>query len=88
MKNIKIKELKNGQVLFGKGESGEFHDFKCWGDPTFVNGVWTIDCTDSGDYCYTFTEEDEGVLFEAEYEDRTFRSGKKYKIAVAPKESV
>ena len=88
MKNIKIKELKNSQVFFGKGNSGEFHDFKCWGDPALVNGIWTIHCTDSGDYCYTFTEEDEGVLFEAEYEERTFHSGHVHKVAVAPKESV
>lgn len=68
---LKIKDLKRNQVFYGKGRSGEMHSFKVWMYPTEVNGVWTVDCTDTGDYCFTFTEEDEAILFLKEHLDDT-----------------
>lgn len=83
---LKIKDIKNAQVFYGKDSKGEYHDFKAFGDATFVNGSWAVDCTDSGDHCYTFEEVSEEHLYPAEYEQRVGRvSGKTYTIAVPPK---
>ncbi len=60
---LKIKDLQRNQVFYAMDSSGEAYSFKVWMYPTEVNGVWTVDCTDSGDYCFTFTEEDEAILF-------------------------
>lgn len=84
---LSIKDIKNNQVFYGKDSKGEYHDFKAWDDATFVDGKWIIDCTDSGDYCYTFDESDEYRLFAAEYEQKKGRvSGRMYTVAVPPKD--
>jgi len=60
---LKIKDLQRNQVFYAMDSSGEPYSFKVWMHPMQVNGMWTVDCTDSGDYCFTFTEEDETILF-------------------------
>lgn len=60
---VRVEDLKNGQYFVAVDERGNFHEFKCWGDPMLVKGKWTIDCTCSGDCCYTFTEDDDSILF-------------------------
>ena len=60
---LKIREIKNSQVFYAMDNNGEPYSFKAWGEPVSVNGIWTVDATDSGDYSYTFTEEDEVILF-------------------------
>lgn len=83
---LKIKDIKNSQVFYGKDSKGEYHSFKAWGDASCVNGVWEVECTDSGEYCYTFDETDEYTLYAAHYERRQGRvSGKTYMAAVPPK---
>lgn len=88
---LKIKDIKNAQVFYGKDSKGEYHSFKAFGDAFYVatslQGTWCVECTDSGDYCYTFEEVSEEHLYPAEYEQRVGRvSGKTYTIAVPPKE--
>lgn len=60
---LKIKEIKNGQVFYAIDNNGEDYSFKAWGAPSLVNGVWTVEAEDSGNYSYTFTENDETILF-------------------------
>lgn len=60
---IRVEDLKNSQYFVAVDKHGEFHEFKCWGDPMVVKDKWIIDCTCSGDYCYTFTEDDDSILF-------------------------
>ncbi len=60
---LKIKDLQRNQCFYAMDTNGEPYSFKVWMRPTEVNGIWTVDCTDSGDYCFTFTEEDEPILF-------------------------
>ena len=60
---LKIKELKHGQVFYAMDNDGQDYSFKAWGEPSFVNGVWTIEAEDRGNYSYTFTENDETILF-------------------------
>lgn len=60
---LKIKDIKHLQVFYGIDDNGEFYSFKAWGDPVMVGGVWTIEAECRGNYCYTFTENDESILF-------------------------
>lgn len=60
---LKIKELIHGQVFYAMDSDGQDYSFKAWGEPSFVNGVWTIEAEDRGNYSYTFTENDETILF-------------------------
>lgn len=60
---LKIKNIKNNQIFYAMDDNGEPYSFKAWADPMLISGVWTVDATDSGDYCYIFTEEDESILF-------------------------
>lgn len=60
---LKIQELKRNQVFFGKDVKGNAYEFKVWMEPYLAGGFWSVDCTDSGDYCFTFTEDDEGILY-------------------------
>lgn len=60
---IRIKDLQRNQRFYAKNCKGEPVEFKVWMYPTEVNGKWAVDCTDDGDYCFTFTEEDESILF-------------------------
>lgn len=62
---IDIKSIKNAQVFYGKGADGSPYRFKAWGDAqqSSVNDGWFIDCTDEGDYCYTFNQDDEHILY-------------------------
>lgn len=60
---LKIKDLKNRQRFYAMDADGEPYSFRVWMEPTKVNDIWTVDCTDEGDYCFTFTEEDEKILF-------------------------
>jgi len=64
LKPVRVQDLKNSQYFVAVDKHGGFHEFKCCGDPMVVKGKWTIDCTCSGgDYCYTFTEDDDSILF-------------------------
>ena len=63
---LKIKSIMNSQFFYGKDKNGEPYEFRAYGDPFFVDGVWNVEATDAGDYCYTFTEEDEEILYAAE----------------------
>lgn len=67
MKAIKVKSLKNSQIFFIKTDTGQYHDFKCWDDPFPICGKWVVDCTCAGDYCYTFTEDEEPNIFVEDY---------------------
>jgi len=60
---LKIKDLKIRQRFYAMDSQGEPYGFTTYGSPAEINGVWTVDCTDDGDYCFTFTEEDEAILF-------------------------
>lgn len=60
---LKIKDLKTRQRFYAMDSSGEPYGFTLYMEPMLINGVWTADCTDDGDYCYIFTEEDEAILF-------------------------
>lgn len=60
---LKIKDIKNSQVFYAIDNNGEPYSFKAWGSPVLVNGDWIVEATDSGDYSYTFSEEDEKILF-------------------------
>ena len=60
---LKIKELKHGQVFYAMDNDGQDYSFKAWGEPSFVSGVWTIEAEDRGNCSYTFTENDENILF-------------------------
>lgn len=61
---LKVKEIKNAQVFYGKSSNGSPYRFKAWGDARLdADGFWELDCTDEGDYCYTFTESDEAILY-------------------------
>lgn len=60
---LKIKEIKHGQIFYGIADNGEPYGFKAWGDAAMVNGVWTVEGEDTGNYLFTFTEEDEPILF-------------------------
>ena len=60
---LKIQELKRNQVFFGKDTRGRAYEFKVWMEPYLAGGSWSVDCTDSGDYCFTFTEQDEAILY-------------------------
>lgn len=60
---LKIKDIKNNQVFYAMDNNGEPYSFKAWASPVLVANTWTVEATDCGDYCYTFTEEDEGILF-------------------------
>lgn len=63
---LKIKELQRNQVFYGKDSKGEPYRFKVWMYPTEDDGIWSVDCTDEGDFIFTFTEDDEPVLFLSE----------------------
>lgn len=60
---LKIKDLKQNQRFYGKDSQGNAYDFKVWDVPYKDDGVWAVDCTDGGDYCFTFTETSEAVLY-------------------------
>jgi hypothetical protein len=61
---ISIKDLKNGQIFYGKGNKGQPYRFKSWENPYLdIEGYWAIDCTDEGDFCFTFNTKSEPVLF-------------------------
>lgn len=60
---LKIKDIKNSQTFYAADDNGEAYSFKAWAAPMIVNNVWTVDAEDSGNYLFTFTEEDESILF-------------------------
>lgn len=60
---LKIKDIKHGQVFYGMSDNGEAHSFQAWKQPFLLNNLWSIEAEDSGNYSYTFNEEDEGILF-------------------------
>lgn len=62
---LPIKDIKNSQVFYAKASDRSPYSFKAWGDSYQCNedGLWTIECTDSGDYCYTFIQTDENILY-------------------------
>lgn len=60
---LKIKEIKHGQIFYGIDDNGEPYGFKAWGDATRIDGVWTVEGEGRANYSYTFTEEDEPILF-------------------------
>lgn len=62
-----IKDIKNSQVFYGKGKDGSPYRFKAWGDAKQDEfGMWEIECTDEGDYCYTFDTLDQHILYPTE----------------------
>lgn len=66
---LKIKDIKNSQFFKGLDTTtGKYWEFRAWGDPALVSGVWTVEATDAGDYGYNFTEEDEAILYPDDYE--------------------
>lgn len=60
---LKIKDIKNSQTFYAMDNNGEPYSFKAWSNPTIVDETWIVEATDCGDYCFTFTEEDEAILF-------------------------
>ena len=60
---LKIKDIKNNQVFYAMDDLGDAYSFKAWSDSMLVNGYWTVDAEDAGNYLFTFTEEDEAILF-------------------------
>lgn len=60
---LKIKEIRHGQIFYGIDDNGEPYGFKAWGDATRIDGVWTVEGECRANYSYTFTEEDEAILF-------------------------
>lgn len=62
---LRIKDIKNSQYFNGVDTTGEVYEFKAWGDPFLIDGVWHIEATDAGDYCFTFNEQDENMLHPA-----------------------
>lgn len=68
---LKIKELRNSQFFWiAKPEwKGEKEELRVWGSPVLIDGVWTVEATCAGDYCWTLKEEDEKHLFLEEPED-------------------
>jgi len=60
---LKIKDIENSQTFYVMDDGGEPYLFKAWGDATLVNNVWTVDAEDADEYLFTFTEEDEVILF-------------------------
>lgn len=60
---LKIKEIKNSQLFYAMDDNGQPYGFKAWSAPMLVNSVWTVDAEDTGNYLFTFTEEDEPILF-------------------------
>lgn len=60
---LKIKDIKHGQIFYETSDNGEPYGFKAWGDPVLVNGVWTVEGECKANYSYTFSEEDEAILF-------------------------
>lgn len=60
---LKIKDIKNSQLFYAMDDNGQPYGFKAWAAPMLVNKVWTVDAEDAGNYLFTFTEEDESILF-------------------------
>lgn len=60
---LKIKDIKNSQLFYAMADDGQPYGFKAWSAPILVNNVWTVDAEDTGNYLFTFTEEDEAILF-------------------------
>lgn len=60
---LKIKDIKNSQVFYAMDDNGEPYGFKAWSAPFLVNDVWMVDAEDAGNYLFTFTQEDESILF-------------------------
>lgn len=60
---LKIKDIKNSQVFYAMDDNGESYGFKAWSAPLLVNDVWRVDAEDAGNYLFTFTQEDESILF-------------------------
>lgn len=64
---LKIKDIKHGQIFYSMNGNGEAcGGFKAWGNPVLVNGIWTIEGECRANYCYTFSEEDELILYPTE----------------------
>lgn len=60
---LKIKDIKHGQIFYGISDNGEPYGFKAWGDAKLVNGGWIVEGECKANCSYTFTEEDESILF-------------------------
>lgn len=60
---LKIKEIKHGQIFYCIDDNGEPYGFKAWGDATMIDGAWIVEGECRANYSYTFTEEDEAILF-------------------------
>ena len=63
---LKIKDIKNSQFFYGKNGDGTAYEFRAYGSPFQKEGVWHIEATDAGDYCFTFNELDESILYPSE----------------------
>lgn len=60
---LEIKNIKNTQVFYGKSKEGEPHRFKAFGDAFLSTQVWTVECTDEGDYIFRFNQDDQHILY-------------------------
>lgn len=60
---LKIKDIKNSQLFYAMDDNGQPYGFKAWSAAMLVNGVWMVEGEDTGNYLFTFTEEDEPILF-------------------------
>lgn len=77
---LKVETILNRQRFYAKSTAvdAEVHDFVAYGYPyQDSQGIWHIDCTDSGDYCYTFNQNDEAMLYATEQEADNASSPKK-----------
>ncbi len=58
---LKIKDLKSKQRIWHE-KHGVDEIYTVFGNPMEVDGKWSVDTTDDGDYCWTFYENDEQHL--------------------------
>jgi hypothetical protein len=62
---LKIKDLKNNQFFWiMKPEwKGDKEKLRVYQVPEIADGVWTVEATCAGDYCWTLNELDQDYLF-------------------------
>lgn len=63
---LKIKDLKSSQFFWYMPDHwlpGEKELLRVWSEPVLVNGIWVVEATCAGDYCYTLDEPDEKFMF-------------------------
>ena len=59
---LKIKDIEKNQIIYAMDDYGESYSFKA-SKPVCIDGKWQVEAEDSGNYSYTFFEEDESILF-------------------------